>query len=350
MTGATLPIERQRGLLKPINFGKNGLFDITFVILGGMFLYLPIFWCLGEATVAKNVPFDWAFWASQIISMPHVWATYARLGRKTSEKKIHWLFGFPCYAAIVGILALATLKGFFLQVMTAVNVWQTFHYLRQTYGVGRYFGRDSMENDLERRLFFWAYHLAVPMFVFGRWNMLYVVWRGKPSDAIIPVSFPEWFLFSCIGLACIGFGLGVYLEVRKYRRASAQGYDATNLLNLICYYAMHWYGFMCMAHYVIGFISVTIFHGVQYMAIVWRFEVDQKTTNGFQTKALRGAPALISFVLFITALFFIGDTVQSKVFMFFNTWWAPFAGVALSSISAHHYLVDTKLWGRRSGL
>jgi hypothetical protein len=58
----------------------------------------------------------------------------------------------------------------------------------------------------------------------------------------------------------------------------------------------------------------------------------------------------VSFVFFIAALFFIGDAVQTRIFMYLNAYWAPFAGVALASVSAHHYLVDTRLWGRRSGV
>ena len=174
---------------KRLTFGRNTPFDVMFVLLGGLPLYLPLIWWLGETGMRQTVPFDWLFWANQIVSMPHVWATYARLNRKIAEKKVSPWYGVPAYALILAFLIFASFNGFVLMALTFVNVWQSYHYLRQVYGVGRYFGRQEGETELERKLSFWAYHGAMPLFVLGRWNMLYIFWKGQPSDAIIPVAF-----------------------------------------------------------------------------------------------------------------------------------------------------------------
>ena len=334
--------------LKGLTFGKNDLFGVVFIILGGLPLYLPFLCYLGEAGLRANIPFDWAFWGNQIVSMPHVWATYARLSRKIGEGKVHFLFGAPAYLAVVALLLVASLNGYFLQAMTAVNVWQSFHYLRQVYGINRFFGRPVGETDWEKSLSFWAFHLAMPLFIIGRWNMLYVYWHGKPSDAIIPVGFPAPLLTALWILAGVGLCLGLYLELLKYRRL--QPYDCSGLLILLVYFAIHWFGFLSIHYYFIGFITVTIFHAVQYLGIAWQFEEKQSTTDIFSAKVLKALPTLGSFAAFWLVVYLVGDFAQSALMPLGNSLYPKFALVCLSSVSAHHYLVDTVLWGRKAGI
>ncbi|MBP9092958.1 hypothetical protein KBI23_18180 [bacterium] len=347
MSNATAVTGKQFSL-KSLTFGSNNLFDVIFIILGGLPLYLPFLCYLGEAGLRANVPFDWAFWGNQIVSMPHVWATYARLTRKIREGKVHFLFGAPAYLAVVTLLLIASINGFFLEAMTAVNVWQSFHYLRQVYGISRFFGRSDGEPVLEKSLSFWAFHLAMPLFVIGRWNMLYVYWHGKPSDAIIPVSFPQPLLMALWIIAGVGLCLGLYLELLKYKRA--QQYDCSGLLILLVYFAIHWFGFLSIHYYFIGFITVTIFHAVQYLGIAWHFEEKQSTTNIFTAKALKALPTIVSFAAFWLVVYFVGDFAQNVLMPLGNSIYPKFALVCLSSVSAHHYLVDTFLWGRKAGI
>jgi len=334
---------------KHLSFGKNSTFDVLFILMGGLPFYLPLTIILGEAFFAKNVPFDWAFWSNQIVSMPHVWATYFRLTRKIKEGKIHYLYGLPAYVSIVAFLIAATMDGYFLQVMTAVNVWQSYHYCRQTYGVGRFFARPSGETELERKLTFWAYHAAMPIFILGRWNMLYIFWKGKPSDAIIPVGFPAPLLNVLWVLAAVGLLVGLYNEILKYRRAHGT-FDCSGLVNLIVYYGMHWYGFVSMANYEAGFIAITIFHAMQYLAISWRLEERQTTTPFVWSKVFKGLPVLASFGLFWIILYLVGDNAEKYVFQHGNVFLPQFAMICLSSVSAHHYLVDTMLWSKKTGI
>lgn len=333
---------------KTISFGRNDQFDVLFVILGGLPLYLPLMWYVGESSFAQSVPFDWLFWGNQLVSMPHVWATYARLNRKIIEKKVHPLYGWPAYAIILATLAYATTQGFVLYVLTAVNVWQSYHYLRQTYGVSRFFARPEGETELERKLSFWAYHAAMPVLVLGRWNMLYIFWQGKPSDAIIPVSIPFPLLAFLGVVAAAGLGAGIYAEILKFKRMPK--YDCSGFLNLVTYLGIHWYGFLCMQFYYMGFLAVTLFHAIQYLAIAWRLEEKQQSSRAIQTKFLQMVPPSLSFVVFVGMLYLCGDFMQTHVFSIGDRFWPHFAATALSTISAHHYLVDTVLWNKKAGV
>src|SRR5882724_9485158 len=87
-TGWTLP-----GL--KLNLRHTPAFDWMFIVLGGLPLYLPLIFWMGETKLSGSSPIYWYFWMNATISAPHVYSTYCRLGRKISEGKVSWWVGFP---------------------------------------------------------------------------------------------------------------------------------------------------------------------------------------------------------------------------------------------------------------
>lgn len=339
--------------LKRISIGKNSMFDVLFIILGGLPFYMPFFLWVGEYRVAQHIPIDWALWGNQIVSLPHVFATYARLTRKIEEKKVSYWVGWPAWTAILILLigtSFYTFNGYkvVLYVLTAVNVWQSYHYLRQVYGISRYLGRDYAQTEMERTLLFWAYHGAMPLFVFGRWNTINILWHGKASDAIIPVGFPAPFMTVCWALAGIAVAMGIAAEVLRYKRSTT--YNCTNVLTLGTYYVMHWYGFVSITYNAIGFLAITVWHAVQYLGMVWKLEDRQNCSRMLGTKVLKLVPSGLSFLLFGVFLYITGDFIENHIFTIGNIYFPQFAAMCLSTISAHHYLSDTFIWGRKAGM
>lgn len=346
MDSAAGPI-RSSVLPGRISFGSATHFQLFWIILGGLPLYLPLFMVIGESNAGN--PF-WLLWTNQLISMPHTWATYARLTRKISEKKVHWLFGWPAFLLLLAFLIAATIKGFFLQAFTAVNLWQSYHYLRQVYGVGRFFARSDADTELTNKLSFWAYHLAIPLFLLGRWNLLFTVWHGQSSEYIIPMHIPDPIMSACWILAGGGLLAGLYAEAIKFRSAK-EAYNCTALINLLVYYVLHWFGFLSAEYYTRGFLTITAFHAFQYLAIVFLLEKQQTTSETFPTKRfLSVIPTGFAFVAFCIALCLIGQGAHDYIFSLPNVWWAQFSATCLSTMSAHHYLVDTVLWRKKAGV
>jgi hypothetical protein len=334
--------------------GTSG-FEWMFVILGGLPLYLPVLFFLGERGLGGQDPIYWYFWVNAAISSPHVWSTYARLGRKIGERKVPWWMGLPLYLVIFGALAAASKAGHFVEAMTAVNLWQSFHYCRQVYGVSKLVSRNGRDDDLTRRLLFHSYHLAVPLFVLGRWDTLYTVWHGQASPSIIPVRIASWILGLCWALAGAGALSGLWAEWRTYRRLRQEGgaggasYNVARLVTLAIYYAIHIFGFLSVTFYQRGFFAVTIFHAVQYLGIVWTME---RRVNAGPTIGLFRwvrVPALAAFPVFWMLMFVVGYTMENRVFMGANRWWPLLATVGLAAISAHHYSVDSVMWRRKAG-
>jgi hypothetical protein len=332
---------------KGITFRGTSGFEWMFIILGGLPLYLPIILLMGERGLSSQNPIYWYFWVNAAISSPHVWSTYARLSRKIGEHKVSWWMGFPLYLAICGALVLATRTGHFLEAMTAVNLWQSVHYCRQVYGVSRLMSRNGKDDELTRKLSFWGFHLAVPLFVLGRWDVLYTVWGGRPSGAIIPVSVSGWIMSLCWALAAAGMLAGLVAEVRSYRQAT-RAFNPARLVTFAVYYAIHIFGFLSVTYFQRGFFAVTIFHAVQYLGIVWALEA--KAPQGRTAGLLRRLPAAAAFPAFWLLLFLVGYSVENFVFGGANRLWPLVASVALAAVSAHHYSVDTVMWRRKVGI
>jgi hypothetical protein len=331
---------------RQIDFSLTSPFDWFFIILGGLPLYLPLILILGESGLGQRNPIYWYFWVNAAISSPHVYSTYCRLSRKIVEQKVSWLMGFPCYLLIVGLLALASIKGYFLQAMTAVNVWQSVHYVRQGYGVSRYYSFKTGHDLMAQKMSYWAFHLAMPLFVLGRWHTLYYVWGGKPSSAIIPVHFSHWIMVLCWFLGGVAIVVGLASEWRSYHLCDG-AYNPARAVSLVVFYAIHIFGFLSIRFYQRGFFAVTIFHAVQYLSLVWVMERDHALD--FVKKSLNSIPRVIAFPLFWGLIFCIAYVFENKLLSRGNYLWPMLGTIALGAVSAHHYTVDTLIWRRNLG-
>lgn len=320
-------------------------FEWLFVITGGLAFFLPLVWWIGEDELLASERIHWYFWASALISSPHVYSTYVRQYRKTREGKISWWLGLPAYLGMVIALVGISWAGYYVEVITAVNVWQSFHYLRQTYGVGCLYGGQKILDATDRRIRWWAYHLCFPYLILGRWDMLYDAWGGK-SYELIPVNVDDM-LLRWLGLVAIG---GIYLQLVLEARSllkNGRAYRPTGLVCFIVFLGVHWYGFTVLSHYQRGFFTVTIFHALQYLALVWVLERKHYIDRGF--KVLELVPNFFGFALFWLVLYGLGYGWEQKVTVALSHWWLMASSILLAAISAHHYTVDSFLWRRSVG-
>lgn len=321
-------------------------FDWMFVILGGLPFYLPVLFFMGENGLSSQNPIYWYFWMSIIFSSPHVYSTYCRLGRKIQEKKVSIFIGWPAYVSIVLVLVIAQLKGFLLQAMTAVNVIQSYHYLRQVYGINRLYVKNPLESKLDMNIGFYAYHLAMPLFVFGRWDNLYKVWSGKPSTTIIPVDFSNTFMNFCWMLGIIALTLGIMLELNKFR-VSPNSYNPTSAVILFVYFIIHWFGFLSSEFYQRGFFAITMFHAVQYLGLTWKMEWQSQIKT--PSSAIKNIPFGIAFSLIWLAMFIFSYAFENKIVLYTNALLPNLAAIIVGGISAHHYFVDAFIWRKQAG-
>jgi len=339
------PIARQNTAAAAVAIPAPTSFEWFFIITGGLVVALPFVLSMGEKALFAQSPISWYLWVSALVSSPHVYATYVRLQRKINEGKAHWVTGFPLYFATVGTLAAATIAGFFVEIMTLINVWQSFHYVRQTYGVGCLYGRQVKFDQFDRRLRWWAYHLWFPALILGRWDTIYTAWQGK-TYTFIPMYFSPVVMTILWSVAGIGALIALCAEIRLICK-NGRNYVAVGFVSYVICMGIHTYGFCIPSHFQRGFLAVTIFHACQYIALVWWLERSQAIERGYRW--VEKIPNFIGFILFWTVLYFIGFGYEGKFSVAMNAFWIPASAVLLSSISAHHYTVDTFLWRRSAG-
>jgi hypothetical protein len=181
---------------------------------------------------------------------------------------------------------------------------------------------------------------------------------------IIPVSFSGVFLDACWGLFFAGIGLSLLGEARKISRRGLRSYNPIGLATIAAYFAVHAYGFLSVSHYQRGFFAVTIYHGMQYLALLWLLEKEvssrSQTAGQSSFSGVASALAAISqraglFVRRFPFLFFWGFIFAASLgwerylSVRANTIWPMFSLVMLSAVSAHHYVVDTVLWRTSAG-
>jgi len=321
------------------------LFDWFFIITGGLLFALPFVLMMGEQRLARGDIIRWYFWMNALISSPHVYATYVRLQRKINEEKVSVHLGFPAYFLIVGLLYGASHFHYLIEAMTIINVWQSFHYLRQTYGVGCLYGHYNKIDNTMINLRYWAYHLPMPALMFGRWDTIYEAWGGK-TYSFKPVHFNEHFMLVMWGIAAVGILIGLYGEYRNFRRNDS-AYNPVTLINYLVFFGIHAYGFVVLSHFQRGFFSVTIFHAVQYLALVWILE--RKTAIEKGGSWYPKLPNILGFAAFWSILFILGYGYEQKVTVALNNYWIEASTILLASVSAHHYFVDAFIWRKKTG-
>ena len=320
-------------------------FEWFFVITGGLGFFLPFIWCVGERELSTESLIHWYYWLSVLIGSPHVYATYVRLQRKITEGKAHFLWGIPAYVAIVGLLTSVHSIGYFVVTITLVNVWQSFHYLRQTYGVSCLYGGQKNFDAVDRKRRWWAYHLVFPYLIFGRWDTLYDAWEGRTYD-LIPMDFNASFMTILLFIACIGFSIQIASEFILFRK-SPSDYNPTGLICFLVCIGIHYYGFMVLSHFQRGFEAVTFFHAMQYLALVWVLERSERQKTG--THWIAAIPNLSGFLVFWLVLFVLGFGWEQYVTAGIGKWWVIASTILLSAVSVHHYVVDSIIWRRSIG-
>jgi len=126
-------------------------------------------------------------------------------------------------------------------------------------------------------------------------------------------------------------------------------YTVLPLMTLITYYVVHYYGFLSIQWYQLGFFTVTVFHAIQYMGLGWMLEDRTKSDATLPGRLMTMVPSWASFWLFWLSLGTIAWVWENSIATSINSIWASAASCLLLAVSAHHYTVDTRIWRRAAG-
>lgn len=269
----------------------------------------------------------------------HVVATYTRLNLR--EHKF-LLIGLPLI--LVAITGLITgLVGAWV-VISIYYYWNSFHLVRQSYGVCKIYERKASDDAVINRRLNEAIIYLIPL-----WGVLYRSWQSPDSFLYMPMKFipvPEWLVQAAGALAIGAILVWGWQQVRLYRQKRLPWLLTAYMLSHI---AMFTVGFVVVKDINQGFIITNTWHTTQYLMIVWLFnhnrfsagidpahpfisEISQGPRIGKYLAVCAGASTALYLLLYQFGSASIGTIVL------------PLTMICIMSLNFHHYVVDAIIW------
>lgn len=366
-TVANSPISHQL----PSPKGVGNLFNpaADFFLLGGATLaLLPIFWLLPGGLLDRAAVLTWATLIAHGINNPHFAHSYHLFYRGFVEKStgaeypLTWRLRY----LFAGIVAPVVLAGFFVYCLATQNSMLLgygvnlmfftvgWHYTKQGYGMAmldavlkRRFYRED-----EKKLLL---HHAYAVWALSWLNSNQYAWKaeywGIPYESFsIPAGFryAAWAAVIITGLRVL---YSFFLLLRSGRRLPVNGLVA---------YAVSGYIWLLYPDPILALIFPAM-HSLQYMAVVWRYELNVQTERVHLEEGGRPdeTPTAAPFSLGLRLAIFYGIAVGLGYFGF---WffpdllkdWFPATAAAMGSgvflfvcwifINVHHYFMDNVVW------
>ena len=274
-----------------------------------------------------------------LLGYHHVISTFTRfvVDRATIRNHMDLLTWWP-----IAIAALVAALGYGIGPWTLVTIylyWQWFHYLRQSWGVGRAYERRSSVALPESPVLYAAMFHAVPL-----WGILHRS-RQAPEQFLgvevwtIPVPGP---VVDAVGLAAVVLvGLTVHARFGAWRRGEL---PVAHTLMLVSHLTVFLCGYVVIDSIDTGWLTINVWHNVQYIAFVWHANNcgSASTNRRGLARHLGGtgrlAPYLLLCLAASTALYIaLGLTLAA----------AATPVIVYQTINFHHYVVDGSIWKAR---
>lgn len=260
---------------------------------------------------------------------------YAKPGARETWPWLTQLFPLAAFGALAACLALADVLGPHLQALYLT--WSPFHYAAQAYGLAVVYGlRAGLAlPPLEKRLLWWTCMLPFfATFVAGDTTGLGWLVPSAWLDALPHSASVRLGLVRGLGVAA--FAAPVLVAVLAWRRGGAP----LPLLSLMPIVSNAlWFVLLGPRD---AFVWATIFHGLQYLAIVTLFHVKDQlarpdNVHGAAWHATRfyGASLALGYALFnLVPLGFVSAGFGMVESLLLTT----------AAINLHHFVVDAFIW------
>ena len=276
-----------------------------------------------------------------VFNSAHFAASTVRLYTKADAFRL-WPFltmGLPLASIAVASAAVLWPEAFGTHLFALYLTWSPFHYAAQAFGLAcMYHYRSGGKLDaVERRLVYWTCMLPF-LYAFVGGSSTGLRWF-LPSEWLL--VYPSLTVAILRVEAALG-GLTFLAPLVVAIRLTARGRQGLPLISwlIILTNGIWWVVFP----YYQAFLWATVFHGIQYMAIITIFHVKDSSGPGSQ-----GGPAF-------QALWFCGACLVLG-YLLFHVW--PYAyvmagfGLAESMlmcaavVNLHHFIVDRYIWRLR---
>jgi hypothetical protein len=342
-TARTLPA-RARVLVVGRTF-LHPVFDYL-VIGGGLSVLFAAGVALRSRGAAPSAPAGLALTAALpvlifVCNMAHFAASTVRLyTREGARARDPFLtMAFPAVSLALVALAVAFPRHLGANLNALYFTWSPYHYAAQAYGLAvMYCYRSSCPlGDRDK----WMVRLAcLPPFVlaFLSFPASGLEWFVAPATILEHPTLHAARQMARLVLIAITFAAPVAL-VFRFRR-SGRALPAISVLVILAN-GIWW----TLMPYLQAFVWVTVFHGVQYLAIVSIFHVNEK----LKRPGNRGAwwAHALSFYALCLALGYTLFQVLPLGYEAAGLGWAASSTLVVAAINIHHFIVDAYIWRLR---
>ena len=280
-------------------------------------------------------------WCILFSNGAHFAASTVRLyTRPGAVKTLPFLtLGLPVVGVAIVTAAIAVREPFGLFLFALYLLWSPYHYSAQAYGLSVMYAYRSGVGlgEVEKRLVWWtclvpfAWTLLQPQSGLGK-LVIYAGVRATP-----PLDAARWGASATLTVLTLVAPIALFVWLR-----ARHGLVMPMVSVLVIYSNAVWW---TLFTYLDAFVYVTIFHGLQYLAIVTIFHVKDKTRA---VGSRHGAT-------FHTATFYLVCVVLGYVL--FNVWpdayrWAGLnvgksVLLVTAAVNIHHFIVDAYIWRLR---
>ena len=329
----------------PVDAGTRGpfLFGPRF---DRLFVFGPLGLALGLVALASLSP---GFFLAVVLvdiwlfASPHVIATYTRIGQDNAHIRKHWFLIFllpPIVLVLVTVVALAyELGGLF----TLYFIAQAYHVTRQSFGISRAYrhadpraaGSDRLSEGLIYLLPVWG--------LLHRCVMAPDIFYGYPIH--LPKVSPVF--ADAVGvLAVMAFAWWVYRQVRL---ALVGQLNAGHSLFVVSHLLVTAIAYLWVTDITLGWLTVNIWHNLQYLLFVWMQNVRRDAQTGPQgiqglKSPIKNAGKYLAVCLILGIAMYEALNVAGQQLIWLGL---PTVLILHFTVNFHHYLVDGVIWKRR---
>ncbi|MCC6131384.1 MAG: hypothetical protein IT186_15810 [Acidobacteria bacterium] len=346
--------------------------DIPWFILGSLAAYALLALHAGFGVDMIAVWFVWVV----LLDSPHFFGTISRTYMDREEMRnrrslLLWsLLWFLVGPAVIGVCWLLMNAGVghwktpWTTFVLLFNLWAYWHVVRQHYGFLRLYERKNNDTNpidfkLDSAMLYGGLLLPFGAFILRHPD-------ARPQFGLGPTPGPEMMIVTALEVLFAALvATYVVRQVAKWRKGEPlNGPKLLFLLSVIPLYAVICLWDATLTAPLLGFAAfVTIFHDLQYHAIVWfhnrnryhapgvdpeRFGLAAKVSRNFVTYALAAIASAAFFRFLGCGLdLFPGCTpllATGTMPLFGTIHWSDLLASMFLGFSMHHYWVDQFIW------
>lgn len=328
-------------------------YDLAFIFGGALAsLTVPLL-VMWNAALLPILFWTWLL----VFDGTHLWAAYSRtyLDRqfwKTDRRLLMWspvVILFPILAIIPFFLS-GSMKPIEIFLVLAQG-WAYYHLVRQHYGFLSLYDRKAGIDPVTHKINKWALYVAL-------WSAYLYFLISHPVNRKVS-GLPEILLINWIAVIVCSGSAVLLLIYHLWKRNRSTGFLFTAVC--ICLYGaiFFWIApgepFLTGAHNIVQSfmliaIMMTLFHNIQYHAIVWHYnrkkyrDASFGAATYFNRSFLIYAAVGIFFAAFYVAAAWFSTEYPSLSGEFSEPAFVPMAFLLWWGLLFHHYYLDQKIW------